>query len=146
MTTAPRPPGEPVWHRRLALDPPALSDLRAHVRAAAAACGLGEAETARLVLAVDEAAQNIIRHGYQSDAGGPVEIALWQDGRDLKVRLRDFAPLADLAQIRPRPLDQVRPGGLGTHLIATIMDEVVYRHAEDGSGNILDMSMRWRGG
>jgi len=62
-----------------------------------------------VVSAVDEACQNIIRHGYGGN--GEIVLEIRRNGpRQLEVQLIDFAPPVDLAKIRPRCLDDVRPG------------------------------------
>jgi anti-sigma regulatory factor (Ser/Thr protein kinase) len=55
--------------------------------------------------------------------------------------LQDCGPPLDVERIVPRDLDEVRPGGLGTHFIRSIMDEVTYTHKE-GCGNVLRMVRR----
>jgi anti-sigma regulatory factor (Ser/Thr protein kinase) len=42
------------------------------------------------------------------------------------VRIDDYGQFVDPAQIKSRPLDDVRPGGLGVHLMQKVMDEVTY--------------------
>jgi sigma-B regulation protein RsbU (phosphoserine phosphatase) len=44
--------------------------------------------------------------------------------------------------IHPRPLDELRPGGLGTHFIRTVMDEVAFLPPPAGAGNLLQMTKR----
>ena len=42
------------------------------------------------------------------------------------MRLRDYGTKCDPDCIKGRDLDDVRPGGLGVHIIREIMDEVTY--------------------
>ncbi|MGE5601498.1 MAG: ATP-binding protein [Nitrososphaerales archaeon] len=92
-----------------------------------------------LVLAVDEAATNIIMHGYGVHAGTDtnvieVEVAF----RDplLSVHLRDharpFDPTALPVVDKLPPLTERGPGGLGVFLIRKTMDEFGYRRTPDG--------------
>ncbi|HLN25215.1 MAG TPA: ATP-binding protein, partial [Patescibacteria group bacterium] len=60
-------------------------------------------------------------------------------GTGLVVQLIDFAPPVDVDKIKPRPLDEVRPGGLGTHFILSAMDEVAFVPPPEGAGNMLKM-------
>jgi anti-sigma regulatory factor (Ser/Thr protein kinase) len=93
-----------------------------------------------VLIAIEEAVQNVIRHGYQpEELPGRLEVTAWCEGGDLVLKVRDYAQPADLAHIRPRAWDPARPGGLGLHLIQAAMDEVHYTHAPDGEGNILLM-------
>lgn len=133
-----------VWQETVPVTAERLAGLRVRMREIGADLGIDDESVAMLVLAMDEAIQNIIRHGYRETGTGPVDIKVSEAGGVLQIRLEDRAPPADLAAIRPRDLDELRPGGLGTHFIRTIMDEVTYSHAEDGTGNVL--VMRWRFG
>ena len=119
--------------------PEYLCGLRRQVEAAAHAAGCGADAAADVVLAVDEACQNIIRHAYGGDGEVAIEIRKSEAGR-LEVQLIDFAPPVALDKIRPRPLDELRPGGLGTHFIRSVMDEVSFLPPPDGAGNLLKLS------
>ena len=44
----------------------------------------------------------------------------------LRFQLTDTGRKPDVSTIAPRRLDDVRPGGLGTHFISTVFDSVVY--------------------
>lgn len=137
------PPGQQVvCQLELDIEPSMLAEVRQTVRDIANRYGAVDDQPDALVLAVDEAFQNIIRHAYRDAVPGRVDFSAWIDDHDLWIRIRDYAAPVDLAKIRPRPLDDVRPGGLGTHLIRTVMDEVAYGHADDGRGNVLTMRKR----
>ncbi|MGA8259306.1 MAG: ATP-binding protein, partial [Arenicellales bacterium] len=56
--------------------------------------------------------------------------------------LRDFAEPIDTSQVKPRPLDTIRPGGLGTHFMREVMDEVEFLPPPFGGGNLLRMVKR----
>lgn len=136
------PDQQAIYHIELEADPSKLAWVRQTVREIALRCGAVDDQPDALVLAVDEAFQNIIRHAYRNAGAGRVDFSAWIDDHDLWIRLRDYAEPVDLTKIRPRPLDEVRPGGLGTHLIRSVMDDVSYEHAEDGQGNVLTMRKR----
>ena len=119
-----------------------IAMIRPAVRRAAEYCGFEEADTNDIVLAVAEACQNIIVHAYGSEHNGDIVIEIDNDGQDMKICLLDTAPVVDRAKIAPRNLDDVRPGGLGTHFLTTIMDHVEILPMQAESGNILRMSKR----
>jgi sigma-B regulation protein RsbU (phosphoserine phosphatase) len=76
-----------------------------------------------------------------------IELAVRCAGDELQIALRDFAPPVDPARIRPRPLDELRPGGLGTHLIRSTMDHTELGRPPSGPGNLLRMVKKFaRGG
>lgn len=118
-----------------------LKMVRRVVESAAVSCGLGKETTQDIVLAVDEACQNVVRHAYRDANGGEMVIAIVRDQGDFVIKIRDFAPKVDLEKIHPRALDDIRPGGLGTHFIAEVMDSVEYSHPTEGpdqeKGNLL---------
>jgi len=48
----------------------------------------------------------------------------------------------DVSKVKPRDLEDIRPGGLGTHFIREVMDEVEFLRPPNDSGNILRMVKR----
>ncbi|KIL98229.1 Serine phosphatase RsbU regulator of sigma subunit [Paramagnetospirillum magnetotacticum MS-1] len=132
------PPG---FERRYAARPEELAAIRGAVGENARLLGCPQAVIGDVVLAVDEACQNIIRHAYQG-GDGDIVLQLDRENDRLVIRLMDFAPAVDVAKIQPRPLDEVRPGGLGTHLMRSIMDSVEFLPPPAGIGNLLQMVKR----
>lgn len=63
----------------------------------------------------------------------------------LRIVIEDEARQVDPAQIKSRNLDEVRPGGLGVHIIKSVMDEAVYEPRER-IGMRLTMLKRRQGG
>ena len=96
----------------------------------------------QLVLAVNEACMNVIQHAYKGDDTGEIILEILNNKNNLLFRLKDFAEPVDLNSIKPRELDDIRPGGLGTHFIREIMDECEMGHLEDNQGNYLEMTKR----
>lgn len=142
LTIAPEAvPGDLIAELRFPARPARLKQVRALVRRAAATCGCDEDWVHDLVVAVDEACQNIIRHAYDGRRGDIV-LTIRRAGDALVVRLVDFAPPVDVSRICPRPLDELRPGGLGTHFIRALTDEVTFLPPPPGAGNLLQMTKR----
>jgi len=110
---------------------------RACVREACQKVGCDDTMTTDVVLAVDEACQNVIRHAYGGPSDEEIELTVRQRPGRLVFRLRDFAPTLAPGHIKPRDLNELRPGGLGTHLIQEVMDEVDYLRPTEGEGNLL---------
>lgn len=119
-----------------------LQNLRATVRTASLRGGCTEPLAEQLVLAVNEAAANIIQHAYQNAAAGEIILEILNNDGTLIFRLLDFAPPVDGARLQSRALDDVRPGGLGWHLIRTVMDNATYLPPPPGVGNLLQMTKR----
>ena len=134
--------GELLVEAVIAAQPDRLRLLRQVVSEAATTCGFDRDRAAEIVLAVDEACQNIIRHGYQGEPGGRIVLRLHRCSDRLVVLLRDFAEPVDVRKVCPRALDDIRCGGLGTHLMRTIMDEVAFEPPPEGRGNVLRLVKR----
>lgn len=116
-----------------------LKLVRRAVGETSAACGFSQEQCQDLMLAVDEACQNVVRHAYAGVADGDMVVDIRREGQSYVVSVRDFAPPADVAKIVPRNLDDVRPGGLGVHFIREVMDDVEHLSPPDGQGNLLRM-------
>ena len=119
-----------------------LKKIRDAIREAVEGCGCSAKSTADIVLAIDEACQNIIRHAYRGDSDNVIEIEVEHRGEGLVFTLADQAPAIDPSLVKPRDLDDIRPGGLGTHFISRVMDEVEFLRPASGRGNLLRMVRR----
>ena len=101
--------------------------------------GFPDAECRAVVLAVDEALTNIIRHAYQGKAEQPIEacfrrIQVAHDGAQkpaLEIVLEDRGMSVDGKKLCGRKLEDVRPGGLGLHFIRENMDTVEFSRKAD---------------
>ena len=104
-----------------------LSTIREFVRQSASAFQIDADSVCDVLLAVDEAATNIIVHGYRG-CQGTIEIDMEYLGDSLVVRLRDeanpFDPRCVPAADVELPLEQRAPGGLGIHLMRRLVDDV----------------------
>ncbi|MFQ5707463.1 MAG: ATP-binding protein [bacterium] len=111
---------------RVPSDPRLLKIVRCGINHLCDICGFPEEARNAVTLSVDEAASNIIKHTYkgQTDKLIVVTCRILEDR--LEIVLRDFGEKADLKKIKSRELEDVRPGGLGVHLIKSNMDVVVY--------------------
>lgn len=93
-----------------------------------------------IILAVGEACMNIIQHAYGNEDKGDIILEVTARGDNLTFRLTDFARRKTcMEEMRSRPLDELRPGGLGCHLINEIMDEVSLVECGGSCGNVLQM-------
>lgn len=122
--------------------PDRMTLVRSTVRNAASHCGLDPTSTQELVLAVGEACQNVMQHGYTDLETGDILLTISRAEDGVVVRIADFAPAVDPQKIKPRDLSDVRPGGLGVHFIEELMDSAVFRPNPDGVGNVLEMTKR----
>lgn len=140
---ATRPPeGKELVRLRVPARAAMLKDVRDTVRSTLTQAGMDAKLVSDVVLAVDEACQNIIRHAYGRECDNDVVVDIRQDGAEVLIYVRDFADPVNVDNIRARDLGDVKPGGLGVHFIHEVMDEVEYRPLENGEGNVLRMVKR----
>ncbi|MFQ5584292.1 MAG: ATP-binding protein [Calditrichia bacterium] len=111
---------------KLPSDPKYLKIARGSIAYLCNFCGFSKEERDTIVLAVDEAMTNIIKHAYGNDKNKPIIIKCRILRDRLEIILRDFGKKADPRNIKSRNLQDVRPGGLGVHFIQSSMDSVVY--------------------
>ena len=92
-----------------------------------------------IVLAIDEACQNIIRHAYHGECDNPITLHIELKHKTLVVILEDQAPAVSPDCMNPRAFDDIRPGGLGCHFMRQVMDTVSIEPSPTGQGNRLRM-------
>lgn len=112
-------------------DPRFLSGARGLLSSIAEKIGLSSTSCAQVALAVDEALCNVIRHGYQRRSDAPIWLKMWVlsdpvQGPGLRIVIEDEASQVDPSQICGRDLADIRPGGLGVHIIREVMDFAEY--------------------
>lgn len=130
---------ERMFQLRFPARPDRLGPVRALVKRAAESSGCAEPLCDQLVIAVNEACMNVIQHAYRGPCSDEIALEILNNGAQLIFRLEDHAEPIDLGCVRPRALDDLRPGGLGVHFIREIMDECEMGHLEQGRGNYLEM-------
>ncbi len=85
-----------------------------------------------LVLAIAEAAQNIVKHAYKNinSTTDKMEIKISLKDSELEIGFFDKGRPVDADNVRHRKIDDIKPGGLGTFFIQQIMDAVVFKEGE----------------
>jgi serine/threonine-protein kinase RsbW len=124
-----------------------LAEISDFISSATARVGLDDHAAWQVQLAVDEAATNIIQHGYAADQIGEIELSWYVEGQDLIVTLRDYGRRFNPHDVPPpdlvSPLEERQPGGLGLYLMGRLMDDVAFSF-DDEKGNLLTMTKRLR--
>lgn len=120
-------------------DPACMKIVRSSVESLCSMAGLSENESSKVVLAVDEACTNIIRHSYDGASDRPIICEGELEDRKLLFVLQDFGKKVDPSKIRSRELADVRPGGLGVHFIQEVMDKMEFEDCgEEGTRLFLE--------
>ena len=105
-----------------------LKEVRVFAREVFKKSTIFEKHTDDLVLALAEAAQNIVKHGYNNQpTDDEMKIIIKFDNNVLSMELMDKGKPVVPSNIKPRDLDDIKSGGLGTFFIGQIMDEVVFK-------------------
>jgi sigma-B regulation protein RsbU (phosphoserine phosphatase) len=95
--------------------------------------GFTDLERGRIVLAADEAVTNIMRHTYQGAPDKPITLSTEIADGHIHFRLQDQGPHVDFAKMKGRELDDIKPGGLGLHLLQSVFSTVEHRKLTDGN-------------
>ncbi|MFZ4574136.1 MAG: ATP-binding protein [Phycisphaerales bacterium] len=125
----------PDLRLELVSNPAYLCGARELVHQVAKRCGFGDVQASQVALAADEALINVMRHGYDKREDGRIwlEITPFTEpgcAGGVRIVIEDEARQVDPHTIKGRALEDIRPGGLGVHIIREIMDEVTYERRE----------------
>ena len=116
----------------------AMSAFRQQVEQDLLRCGAAPDAVADMIIALNEALANVVRHGYQQP--GQVELTLWCEGDSLLIKLLDNAPLFDPTGVPTPditvPLGQRPFGGMGVHMMRKFVDELNYQTTTDGRNQL----------
>ena len=127
---------KPEIELKLISDPMYLCGARELVGCIAQRIGFDDIDCSKIALAVDEALSNIIRHGYNKAFDRPIWIGISpiRPTKDsiggIVITIDDEAKQVDPCSMKGRELEDIRPGGLGVHIINEVMDEVCYEKRE----------------
>jgi serine/threonine-protein kinase RsbW len=121
-----------------------LALIRSWLGVSAKAAGLAPDQIHDIILVTDEAATNIILHGYQA-SGADLQIESEATGDRFLVRLRDRAPRFDPTSLPPiqvsrsledRSFAERALGGLGVHMMRRFVHEMNYRYTPQGENEL----------
>ena len=95
--------------------------------------------TFKLNVALEELLTNTISYGYDDGRVHQIALSVARQGNTLVTEISDDARAYDPLQAPPPDLDSAieerRIGGLGVHLVKTLMDEVTYVY-RDGRNHV----------
>lgn len=117
-----------------------LSQIRDFIKSTAENCGFNGGSTEKIVLAVDEAVTNIIKHAYRNSPEGDINISVKCNGKKFVVYIVDHGITFDSSLV-PEPnlkkyYEQRKVGGLGIFLMKKLMDEVEYRQIPNDKNQV----------
>jgi serine/threonine-protein kinase RsbW len=131
------------WNLTIASDLRLLSLTRAFVEGVCLVAGFDESFTHAVVLATDEATNNVMRHAHHGNPEAPIQIRcrLLSDG--IEILLIDEGEPFNLDAVPHLDPAEMRIGGRGVYLMRRLMDELSCQPHGD-RGNTLRMLKRYR--
>src|SRR5262249_7387968 len=96
-----------------------------------------EKERTLMVLGIDEACTNVIRYAYDLRDDQPIALSVEALRTCVRMRLRDYGEQKPASKMRGRAHNEVKPGGLGLHLIRNAFDKVDYILKQRGTELVL---------
>jgi len=117
-----------------------LPDLREFVERAALSLDANEEEKSELVMAANEAVENLIVHGYLQKPG-LVRVSIESKDGCIIVRIFDRSPRFDPTTVQTpdisKPLDRRPQGDLGIHMMRSFTDEMIYSTSPAGQNELV---------
>lgn len=108
-----------------------LAHVRDFVSSVIQEVNVPQAVAGDIILAVDEACTNIIKHAYKFDPNGDIKIKIKYSAKKIAVQIRDhgasFSPETIPTPDLKKYFEEKRVGGLGMYLMKSLMDDVHYK-------------------
>lgn len=128
-----------TYSLRMASDVNELGALRAFIQETCGQLGVDADAVQDIMLAVNEAATNVIVHGYRTHSG-LIDVNIARGNGQLIVTLTDQAPRFDPTTVSPPdltlPLAMRPPGGMGVHMMRQLMDDMQYAVTPNGRNQL----------
>ena len=121
-----------------------LKEVRTFSRDVFEKINLPQEQKDELVLAIAEAAQNIVKHAYKGveETEDRMEIKISLKDSQLEIGFFDKGKTVVPENVQHRKLDDIKPGGLGTFFIKQIMDNAVFKKDQKGWVNHLVLTKK----
>ena len=115
-------------HKEFPVESSSLKQIRNFAREVLAKDNMFDATKDDVVLALAEAAQNVVKHAYNGKpTGDTMRVEISFKDNQLIIEIYDKGKPVIPDNIKPRKIDDIKPGGLGTFFIGQIMDEVIFK-------------------
>ena len=115
-------------HKEFPVESSSLKQIRNFARDVLAKDSMFNTTKDDVVLALAEAAQNVVKHAYNGKpTGDTMRVEISFKDNQLIIEIYDKGKPVIPDNIKPRKIDDIKPGGLGTFFIGQIMDEVIFK-------------------
>ena len=110
-----------------------LKDVRSFSREVFEKFNIQEDLREELVLAIAEAAQNIVKHAYKDfpNTEDRMAVSISCENNKLEISFFDKGKPVEKSKVKHRAIDDVKPGGLGTFFIQQIMDSIQFQEGKE---------------
>jgi anti-sigma regulatory factor (Ser/Thr protein kinase) len=132
---------ESPWTLSIPSDLRLLALARSFVEGVCRVAGFDERATRAIVMATDEATNNVIRHAHRNQPQATLQIECHFVNEGIEVRLLDEGEPFDIAAVPHLDPGELRPGGRGVFLMRALMDELSCQPRGE-RGNLLRMVKR----
>ena len=131
-------------HKEFPVESSSLKEIRNFAREVLAKDNMFNTTKDDVVLALAEAAQNVVKHAYNGmPTGDTMRVEISFKDSQLIIEIYDKGKPVIPENIKPRQLDDVKPGGLGTFFIGQIMDEVTFKTSRNDWVNHLILTKNY---
>ena len=122
-----------VQEKRFLVRSSSLKDIRSFAREVFDKLSLNHEIKEEIVLAIAEAAQNIVKHAYKDfpDTEDRMAVSISCENNKLEISFFDKGKPVDKNKVKHRAIDDVKPGGLGTFFIQQIMDSIQFQDGKE---------------
>ena len=131
-------------HKEFPVESSSLKQIRNFAREVLAKDNMFDATKDDVVLALAEAAQNVVKHAYNGKpTGDTMRVEISFKDNQLIIEIYDKGKPVIPENIKPRKIDDIKPGGLGTFFIGQIMDEVIFKTSKNDWVNHLILTKNY---
>ena len=131
-------------HKEFPVESSSLKQIRNFAREVLAKDNMFDATKDDVVLALAEAAQNVVKHAYNGKpTGDTMRVEISFKDNQLIIEIYDKGKPVMPENIKPRKIDDIKPGGLGTFFIGQIMDEVIFKTSRNDWVNHLILTKNY---
>ena len=131
-------------YKEFPVESSSLKQIRNFAREVLAKDNMFDATKDDVVLALAEAAQNVVKHAYNGKpTGDTMRVEISFKDNQLIIEIYDKGKPVIPENIKPRKIDDVKPGGLGTFFIGQIMDEVIFKTSRNDWVNHLILTKNY---
>lgn len=99
-------------------------------------CGMTENEAIKVMICMDEALNNVVKHSYKEQAGNEIEIVFSFAGNTIRIDIIDYGEsrkggIKSELKFDPDDIESLPEGGMGLFIIQRYMDATEY-HSHNG--------------